>query len=205
MCFRGGQRTKSTSLHSFSLFCVNYMEDSCDVLQVMSEDTGKVDVVEEQCDLLVACDTQDINPALFQCIDDASLVYDGRLVVNEKFQTNDPRIFSSGTMAKFSRNAAPELRMENCNSREVGKKLGAALVREIMSHGPTAHSTGSRLCPLEFCSAKAVGCNLPGGAFFVFTSQKENMKSPSLDPPEVRTQNNCPIYSCQKHLMYADL
>lgn len=43
---------------------------------------------------------------VFQCIQQASevgaLVYDGRLVVDAAFRTNDPKIFAAGTVATFS-------------------------------------------------------------------------------------------------------
>ena len=74
-----------------------------------------------RCDLLVTCDKPEVDPAVFYALNDASVVYDGRLVVDHEFRTNDADIYSAGTLAKFSRrNAHAALPMENYNSHEVG-------------------------------------------------------------------------------------
>lgn len=56
--------------------------------------------------LLVMADVKDVDIMLFECINGASLVYDGRIVVDGAFRTNDPSIFAAGTVARFSRSLA---------------------------------------------------------------------------------------------------
>ncbi|GMH33564.1 hypothetical protein BSKO_01398 [Bryopsis sp. KO-2023] len=152
--------------------------------QVRDEITEEFKNVDEQCDVLVACDTGDINPSLFQCINESSLVYDGRLVVDQDFQTNDPRIYGGGSMAKFSRSVHPCLKMETCNSREVGQKLGESLVRHFKLQSLNVHDPPAELGPPDFSMSKAVGCTLPGAAFFVFAGTKEAMAKPSIEAVE---------------------
>jgi thioredoxin reductase len=56
--------------------------------------------------LMVMTDSKDVDIHLFECINGASLVYDGRLVVDGSFRTNDPSIYAAGTIARFTRNLA---------------------------------------------------------------------------------------------------
>ncbi len=39
----------------------------------------------------------------FEAINSNSLVYDGRLVVDHNFCTNDPSVYAAGVITKFSR------------------------------------------------------------------------------------------------------
>ena len=133
---------------------------------------GAVRQVEERCNLLVACDTPDINPNLFQCINGSGLVYDGRLVVDSRFRTNDPRILAAGTIAKFSRRVAQRTLLEHFNSAEVGQHLASSLVGFL---------SGDLAVPVEppkMMVPKAVGCSLPGNRFFVYAGVPEAIKKP---------------------------
>lgn len=52
----------------------------------------------------------------------AGLVFDGRLVIDENFQTCDPCIFSAGPMSKYKRSLfANHMRHENYASVEIGQ------------------------------------------------------------------------------------
>ena len=150
------------------------------VLQVKdSSADGGLQHMEERCDLLVSCDAPDINPNLFQCINGSGLVYDGRLVVDTRFRTNDPRILAGGTIAKFSRRVADNTLLENFNSEEVGQRLASSLMGLL---------TGDSAClaaPPDMTMPKVAGCTLPGNCFFMFAGVPEAMKKPSLQPPEV--------------------
>ena len=64
---------------------------------------GTIKQEEVACDLLVGCTQGTIHPALFQCLNDSSLVYDGRLVVDATFATMDRNIYAAGSIAKFSK------------------------------------------------------------------------------------------------------
>lgn len=39
----------------------------------------------------------------FRAINDACLVFDGRLVIDRTFRTNDPSIYAAGPLTKYSR------------------------------------------------------------------------------------------------------
>ena len=77
---------------------------------------------EAETDLLVLAHTQNVDPHIFGCLNDSSIVYDGRLVVNGDFCTTDEDIFGCGTLAKFSR-LYGGLAIEDFSSQEVGRML----------------------------------------------------------------------------------
>ncbi|KAL0278426.1 UNVERIFIED_CONTAM: hypothetical protein PYX00_000254 [Menopon gallinae] len=65
----------------------------------------------------------------FKAVNEASLVYDGRLVINSRFQTNDPFIYSAGSFTKYQRKYhADDKNHEYFSSVEVGKLL-AEIIR----------------------------------------------------------------------------
>ncbi len=57
----------------------------------------------------------------FTAINDACLVYDGRLVIDASFHTNDIAIRAAGPLTKFQRSYhADQWTHANFNSKEVG-------------------------------------------------------------------------------------
>lgn len=57
----------------------------------------------------------------------AGLVFDGRLVINPRFHTNDPYVFAAGTITKYSRKFQAELfEHKYYNSIEIGEKVSGA-------------------------------------------------------------------------------
>jgi thioredoxin reductase len=72
----------------------------------MSADTMENVMATRSTQLLVMADAKDVDISLFECVNGASLVYDGRIVVDGAFRTNDPNIYAAGTVARFSRELA---------------------------------------------------------------------------------------------------
>ena len=58
---------------------------------------------ELEVDLVLGCGTFTPGLEVASCLADAQLVWDGRLVVDEHFSSNDPNIMGAGPVAKFSR------------------------------------------------------------------------------------------------------
>lgn len=50
-------------------------------------------------------------------------LYDGRLVVDHNFRTNDPCVYAGGVITKFARRYRCNTRMEICSNREAGSRL----------------------------------------------------------------------------------
>ncbi|KAG9347391.1 hypothetical protein JZ751_004958, partial [Albula glossodonta] len=65
----------------------------------------------------------------FKSINDACLVYDGRLVIDSNFHTNDSTIRAAGPLTKFARSYhADQWSHASFNSKEVGTELARALL-----------------------------------------------------------------------------
>ncbi|KAA6369250.1 MAG: hypothetical protein EZS28_035223, partial [Streblomastix strix] len=60
-------------------------------------------------------------------LNENSIVYDGRLTVNEKWTTNDPLILAAGPVARFSRHCHFPHSLDRYNGRECGSFLGEYL------------------------------------------------------------------------------
>ena len=93
-------------------------------------------------------------------------MYDGKLVIDKKYQTNDPCIRAAGSMTKFSRRYHSEnWTHANFNSKEVGCKL-AETVLELFD--PTlevlVNATNDLLIP-KYEDPVVEYCRLPGESF----------------------------------------
>ena len=60
-------------------------------------------VAQRPCDLLVCAGPKQVERTTFDAINGNSLVYDGRLVVDTHFCTNDKAVYAAGVITKFSR------------------------------------------------------------------------------------------------------
>lgn len=65
-------------------------------------------------------------------LNDAGLLFDGRLVIDENCRTNDPYIYAAGPMTKYKRILyADKFRHEHYDSMEIGQRLGKQFVAEV--------------------------------------------------------------------------
>lgn len=65
-------------------------------------------------------------------LNEAGLVFDGRLVINSKCETNDPSIFAAGPMTKYRRILyADNCRHQYFSSIEIGARLGRRLFDQL--------------------------------------------------------------------------
>ncbi|NXU43844.1 CFA61 protein, partial [Drymodes brunneopygia] len=66
---------------------------------------------------------------IFKAVSDACLVFDGRVVIDTKFHTNDVSIRAAGPLTKYSRRYyRDELTHSNFNSKEIGFELAASML-----------------------------------------------------------------------------
>jgi hypothetical protein len=78
--------------------------------------------IQVHCDAFLDFSAKRVDPANFAAVNDACLVFDGKLVVDNTFATADSSIFAAGSFTKYSRkyyheHAAPE----HFNSVEIGR------------------------------------------------------------------------------------
>ena len=91
-----------------------------------------------------------IDRGTFGAINGASIVYDGAVVTDARFRTNDPCIWSAGPAARFARRYRNKLSPGLCSAREAGAKLGASLLAAL---DPLAPETARCCCGASCCRA----------------------------------------------------
>ena len=85
------------------------------------------------CKVLITGGHRDVDIDVFNSLHNNSLVYNGRLIVDGNFQTNDPAIFAGGSLCSFSGkyqafSAGRPLNMHHYNGREIGLKMTSHLI-----------------------------------------------------------------------------
>ncbi|KAE8601161.1 hypothetical protein XENTR_v10013560 [Xenopus tropicalis] len=82
-----------------------------------------------QCSAFFNFSRKSVDYEAFKAINDACLVYDGRLVIDTTFHTNDDSIRAAGTLTKYSnRYHASEWSHSNFSSKEIGFQLAANML-----------------------------------------------------------------------------
>ncbi|KAK7151226.1 hypothetical protein R3I93_012233 [Phoxinus phoxinus] len=111
-----------------------------------------------------SCKTVDCDA--FKAVNDACLVFDGRLVVDTTFHTNDPSIYAAGPLTKYSRRYHADQWSDSCfNSKEVGQSLASVLLPlcdPTLERPADPPSDEEQLIAL-YTQAKIQGGRLPGG------------------------------------------
>ncbi|XP_054010116.1 cilia- and flagella-associated protein 61-like [Hylaeus anthracinus] len=123
-----------------------------------------------ECDALLNFSEKTINMEIFLAICRSGLVFDGQLVIDPEFRTNDPFVFAAGTVTKYCRRFyAESWEHKYYNSVEIGERLANILRSTIDSHQrgvqvPFARVKSKTYLTLpSFRSANVVSCTLPGG------------------------------------------
>ncbi|XP_076874175.1 LOW QUALITY PROTEIN: cilia- and flagella-associated protein 61 [Brachyhypopomus gauderio] len=118
----------------------------------------------------------------FKAISEASLVFDGRLVIDAAFHTNDRSIFAAGPLTKFSRRYHAEgWTHANFSSREVGQDLASALLPffDPDPEPPTNRPPDRDRLITLYRQPKVQGGRLPGGCSYLHIQRP----SPCSDRP----------------------
>ncbi|CAK9110604.1 Cilia- and flagella-associated protein 61 (CFAP61) (Flagellar-associated protein 61) [Durusdinium trenchii] len=145
------------------------------------------------CGILITAGTRDIDPDIFQSVNDTGLVYDGRMVVNTRFQTVDPRIFGSGPSVKFSRKYRVKHCLEAFNSREVGCAVAESLLEEIDPLRSASAPNGAFVPTFSLPRVVAHNVELPGRISY-FCAVRPGWRSDAEQRPfkvlETTTEHN---------------
>ncbi|NXI25005.1 CFA61 protein, partial [Sterrhoptilus dennistouni] len=119
-----------------------------------------------QCSAFFNFANRTLDYETFKAINDACLVFDGRVVIDAKFHTNDASIRAAGPLTKFSRRYfRDELTHSNFNSKEIGFELAVSM---LSLFDPTPQPSfeppegSDRLIPV-YRHCKVQGGVLPGG------------------------------------------
>uniref|UniRef100_A0A8C9NMV8 Cilia and flagella associated protein 61 n=1 Tax=Serinus canaria TaxID=9135 RepID=A0A8C9NMV8_SERCA len=127
-----------------------------------------------QCSAFFSFAYRTLDYDIFKAVSDACLVFDGRVVIDAEFHTNDASIRAAGPLTKFSRRYyRDELTHSNFNSKEIGFELAASMLSlfESAPQPSSAPPEGSdRLIPI-YSRCKVQGGVLPGGYNYLHISK----------------------------------
>nr|CAD7446230.1 unnamed protein product [Timema bartmani] len=126
--------------------------------------------IDIQCDALFFYGNKDVSLQTFSALNNASLVYNGRLVINTRFQTNDAYIFAGGSLTKYAGRLYAD-KYNHCyyNAVEVGSKMAQEMLK---IWDPTVEPTGrgetlNNILPHTFTKPLVINCQLPGKINFL--------------------------------------
>ncbi|NWJ06557.1 CFA61 protein, partial [Crypturellus undulatus] len=120
-------------------------------------------LLELPCSAFFSFADRTVDYETFKAINDACLVYDGRLVINTDFQTNDVSIRAAGPLTKFSnRYFANEWTHSNFNSKEIGFQLAVSML-ELLD--PTLEPLSEPQKDVDRLIPMYKGCVVKGGVF----------------------------------------
>ncbi|XP_075818490.1 cilia- and flagella-associated protein 61 isoform X2 [Microtus pennsylvanicus] len=133
-----------------------------------------------ECSVFFSFYKKNVDYETFKAFNDACLVYDGRLVIDTTFHTNDIAIRAAGSLTKFSnRYYSNEWTHSNFSSKEIGFQLAAAMLSlfdptlEPITEPP---ADLDRLIPM-YKGAKIQGGILPGSYHYLHIA-KPTIPSP---------------------------
>lgn len=128
------------------------------------------------CEAFFCFQAKKVDYQAFKAINDSCLVFDGRLVIDADFHTNDPCIRAAGPLTKFQRRYhAESWTHANFNSKEVGLELAQSLLTlfDPTLDGmvlDTDKSHDELLIPI-YSKPKTVYTVLPGGYNYLQVSK----------------------------------
>ncbi|XP_050171715.1 cilia- and flagella-associated protein 61 isoform X1 [Myiozetetes cayanensis] len=127
-----------------------------------------------QCSAFFSFAYKAVDYETFKAVNDACLVFDGRLVIDAKFCTNDVSIRAAGPLTKFSRRyCRDEWTHSNFSSKEIGFELAASML-SLFDPALQPHSEPpegpDRLIPM-YKGCKVKGGVLPGGYNYLHISK----------------------------------
>lgn len=119
------------------------------------------------CDAFLDFSAKRVDPRNFQAVNDACLVFDAKLVVDNGFATADSSIFAAGSFTKYSRKyyAERSAASEHYNSVEVGKALAESIMPQFDALAAPIELGEKEV--LTFEQPVTVGATLPGGLLYL--------------------------------------
>ncbi|XP_051831814.1 cilia- and flagella-associated protein 61 [Antechinus flavipes] len=127
-----------------------------------------------QCTAFFSFYEKNVDYETFKALNDSCLVYDGRLVIDTTFHTNDITIRAAGPLTKFSnRYYANEWTHSSFSSKEIGFQLAATMLNLFdPTLEPVIEPPGDldRLIPI-YKGAKIKGGLLPGPYYYLHVAK----------------------------------
>lgn len=89
---------------------------------------GSNKAVELNATMFVYCHGKDIDAQVLSALNKRSIVFDGRVIVENNYRTTDRHIYAAGPVAMFSRRFGPSQDFDVYSARNVGHHLAEALL-----------------------------------------------------------------------------
>jgi hypothetical protein len=110
-------------------------------------------------------DEPKVDPYTFQSVNDANLVFDESIIIDNVFRTHDPYVFAAGSATKYSVSLNTEWKHRVCDSKEVGTRLAEFLMYLFDPNLPI--DTKVLKIPVDnYRAAVKKFAKLPGGLFY---------------------------------------
>ncbi|KND05075.1 uncharacterized protein SPPG_00750 [Spizellomyces punctatus DAOM BR117] len=142
-------------------------EEERDALSAVHLKSKSDDMQTLICDtsLFLYADERSVVPDTFKSINDSCLVFDGRLVIDKYYRTQDPFVYAAGSITKYSSRYQTKWAHEYSDSREVGRKL-ADLLLPLFDPTCLPNILVENDEILQFEDAKKTLTLLPGDLFY---------------------------------------
>jgi hypothetical protein len=128
-----------------------------------STDSDGADVLQFVVSLLLCGDSKDVDPRFFKLVNDAGIVYDGRLVVDQTLRATDSKVFSAGQVTRFCKRGHDSATLGTSSSPSKTAFLASSALRRL---GPSPAITLSDVSIMgSIDSGKAVAQSLTGALF----------------------------------------
>nr|CAI5824831.1 unnamed protein product [Callosobruchus analis] len=161
-----------------SYYFIDWEFDPAENVITMAKFESRHHMLELDCMAMFYFAEKEIHSRIYKVINQAGLVYDGRLVIDNKCRTNDPKIYGAGTLTKYSRKYyAMSMSHKHFNRVEIGESLGEQIKSMIIPHkSKTGEKTmcdwnfdmerGDQLVP-RYVKPIMRYCRLPGGLYYL--------------------------------------
>lgn len=84
--------------------------------------------VELNATMFIYCHDKDIDSQVLSALNKRSIVFDGRVIIENNYRTTDPNIFAAGPVAMFSRRFGPSEDFDVYSARNVGRHVAETLL-----------------------------------------------------------------------------
>ncbi|KAJ3210795.1 hypothetical protein HDU67_005006 [Dinochytrium kinnereticum] len=161
------EKLASMGVHIFDGYkVVNWESHMHTISSVMiwSKET-KSELALKPVDIFLYADEKSVDPETFRSVNDSCLVFDGRLVIDKYFRTQDPYIYAAGSISKYSSKYQTKWSHGHYDSKEVGYKLADTILSLVDPVCPPIDLDESTQI-LRFTSAKKMYAKLPGGLIY---------------------------------------
>lgn len=91
-------------------------------------DGNRGKTVELNATMFIYCHDKDIDSQVLSALNKRSIVFDGRVIIENNYRTTDPNIFAAGPVAMFSRRFGPSEDFDVYSAKNVGRHVAETLL-----------------------------------------------------------------------------